>query len=164
MKKIAALLFFVIASVLFGQQKNPTTPYFLIQAGYTNWNGNYGKLGADLYLVQQNDNIIDFGLVGNMGYMQDKFVIIPEASLGYLFNFYRKAADPYSENFRSSFYTARVNVSPWTVSPEVGFTVLSVLEFNAGYAFEFREYKDFKSLQGFRFGITFHLPTQLFAD
>ncbi|ADX67430.1 hypothetical protein [Weeksella virosa] len=165
MKKIAALLIILgISSVLLGQQKNPTTPYFLLQTGYTNWNGNYGKLGADLYLVQPNDNIIDLGLAGNLGYMQNNFILIPEASIGYLFNFYQKAADPYSKSFRSSFYTARINVSPWSISPELGFTVLSVFEFNAGYAIEFREYKDFKSLEGLRFGCTFHLPTQLFAN
>ena len=162
MKTVLSILITIAAISCQAQQK--LTSYFLINAGYTNWNGNYGKLGGDLYLVQPNDNIIDFSAVANMGYMQDKFVVIPEISVGYMFNFYRKKSDPYSQNFRSSFYTVGVNASPWTVSPEIGIAVLSLLEFNAGYAFQFRDYDDFKSLEGLRFGLTIHLPTQLFAD
>lgn len=140
------------------------TSYFLINAGYTNWNGNFGKLGMDLYLVQQNDNIIDLSAIANLGYMRDKFVLIPEVSLGYMFNFYHKAADPYSRNFRSAFYTLGANVSPWTISPEIGIAILSIIEFNAGYAFQYRDFDNFKPMDGVRFGLTFHLPTQLFAD
>lgn len=162
MKVLYSLLLLCATFSVNAQHK--TTPYFLINAGYTNWNGNFGKLGADLYLIQQNDNIIDFSAVANMGYMRDKFVVIPEVSVGYMFNFYNKAGDPYSDNFRSSFYTVGANISPWTISPEVGFAVLSIVEFNAGYAFQFRDYNDFKPMDGFRFGLTLHLPPQLFAD
>lgn len=160
MKKIIALFIFLCAFNLQAQQK--TTPYFVLNAGYEYWNGNYGKLGTDLYLVQRNDNIISMNANVNLGYMRNEFRAIPEIGIGYLFNFRNNLGDPYSSNMNSAFYVARADISPWTITPKIGITVLGLLEFNAGYAFEFREYKNFKDMNGFRTGFTVHLPTQLF--
>lgn len=160
MKRFALLFFILISFAANAQQK--TTPYFVFNAGYEYWNGNYGRLGSDLYLVQENDNIITVNANVNLGYMRDEFRAIPEVGIGYLFNVKENKGDPYSSNIRSAFYSARLDVSPWTISPKVGVTVLSLLEFNVGYAFEFREYKDFKDLNGIRTGLTLHLPSQLF--
>lgn len=160
MKRLFALLF--VLTSFFAQAQKETTPYFVINAGYEYWNGNYGRLGTDLYLVQPNDNIITVNANVNLGYMRDEFRAIPEIGVGYLFNFKNNTGDPYSSNISSAFYTARVDVSPWTVSPKIGFAILSIVEINAGYAFEFRENKNFKDMNGFRTGLTIHLPTQLF--
>ncbi|MBS7333290.1 MAG: hypothetical protein KIG88_06820 [Weeksellaceae bacterium] len=160
MKRLFALLFLLISFVVNAQKK--TTSYFVLNAGYEYWNGNYGRLGTDLYLVQENDNIFTINANVNLGYMQDQFRAIPEVGFGYLFNFKNNPGDPYSSNINSAFYSARVDFSPWTITPKVGFAVLSLLEFNAGYAFEFREYEDFKNMNGFKAGLTIHLPTQLF--
>ena len=160
MKSLFALLFVMISFIAQAQKK--TTPYFVLNAGYEYWNGNYGRFGTDLYLVQPNDNIFTINAYVNLGYMKEEFRAIPEIGIGYLFNFKNNPGDPYSSNIGSAFYTARVEVSPWTITPKIGFAVLSLLELNAGYAFEFREYKNFKDMDGFRAGLTIHLPTQLF--
>jgi len=160
MKKLVAFLLLTLSTITFGQ--NNSTPYFVFNAGYENWNGNFGKLGSDLYLVQENDNIITISGNVNLGYMRDKFRAIPEIGIGYLFNFRNNSGDPYSSNVSAPFYSARIDVSPWTISPKVGITVLSIIELNAGYAFEFRENKTFKNMDGIRAGLIFHLPSQLF--
>ena len=156
-----AILFFILIS--FGvKAQNKSTSYFVFNAGYENWNGNYGRLGSDLYLVQANDNILTVNANVNLGYMKDKFRAIPEIGVGYLFNFKNNPGDPYSSNISSAFYSARVDVSPWTISPKVGIAVLSLVELHVGYAFEFRSYDDFKDMDGIRTGLTIHLPSQLF--
>lgn len=160
MKRILSLLLILLSFVTYAQEK--TTPYFVINAGYEYWNGNYGRVGADLYLVQYNDNIISVNANVNLGYMRDQFRAIPEVGVGYLFNFQNNLGDPYSSNMNSAFYVLRVDASPWTITPKAGIAVLSLLELNAGYAFEFRENKNFKAMDGFRLGFTLHLPTQLF--
>lgn len=153
-------LLLLTSSIGFAQSKS--TSYILLNAGYENWQGSWGNLGAELYLVQNNHSIIAFSANANMGYMQDRFRVIPEAGIGYLFNFKNNGMDPYSSNMNASFYSIRAEVSPWTISPKAGIAVLGLLEFNAGYAFEFNENKNFKSMEGFRFGLKLHLPTQLF--
>ena len=160
MKSILSIFLFIISVATYAQQK--VTPYFVLNAGYEYWNGNYGRIGTDLYLVQQNDNIISVNANVNLGYMKDEFRAIPEVGIGYLFNFQNNAGDPYSSNMNAAFYVLRVDASPWTITPKAGITVLSLLELNAGYAFEFRENKNFKPMDGFRFGLSLHLPTQLF--
>jgi len=160
MKRLFTFVLFVLALHLQAQEK--VTSYFVLNAGYEYWNGSYGRLGSDLYLVQQNDNIISLNANVNLGYMQDKFRAIPEVGVGYLFNFKNNPGDPYSSNMNSAFYVIRLDVSPWTITPKAGLAVLSLVEINAGYAFEYRENKDFKPMDGLRIGFTLHLPTQLF--
>ena len=160
MKNIAFLFFMLIGIIANAQAKS--TPYFVFNVGYDYWNGNYGKLGSDLYLVQENDHIITISGNVNLGYMRDKFRAIPEVGVGYLFNFRNNQGDPYSSNVSAPFYSARVDLSPWTITPKLGITVLSIIELNAGYSFEFRENKNFKAMDGVRAGLVFHLPSQLF--
>ncbi len=160
MKKIVAIVIFLIGFSVNAQKT--TTNYFTINVGYEYWNGNYGKVGTDLFLVQDNNNILTFSANANLGYMKDMFRVIPEIGAGYLFNFSNKVGDPYSSNFNSAFYIIRAEASPWTITPKVGIAILSLLELNAGYSFEFRENKDFKEMNCFRAGLTIHLPTQLF--
>ena len=160
MKKIVSI--FILLACFQAKAQQDLTDYLTINLGYEYWNGNYGKVGTDLYLVQPNNNILAFSANANLGYMKDKFRVIPEIGAGYMFNFENKPGDPYSSNFSSAFYVIRTEVSPWTITPKVGIAVLSLLELNAGYSFEFRENKDFKDMNGFRAGLTIHLPTQLF--
>lgn len=160
MRKLITILLFTISTFTYSQSK--FTPYIVYNIGYDYWNGSYGRLGTDLYLVQQNNNILTVNANVNLGYMQDKFRAIPEVGVGYLFNFKDNVADLYSSNVSAPFYSARVDISPWTITPKIGIAVLSVLEINAGYSFEFRANKNFKTMDGFRTGLVFHLPSQLF--
>ena len=144
MKKLLTSVILFLSFFIQAQEK--TTSYFVLNAGYEYWNGNYGRLGTDLYIVQPNDNIITINANVNLGYMKDQFRVIPEVGVGFLFNLKNNTGDPYSSNIKAPFYSLRLDVSPWTIAPKIGITVLGLLEFNTGYAFEYNKYKNFKNM------------------
>lgn len=159
MRYIQLLLFVFISNLTLAQEKGNLTSYSLINIGYSNLNGNYLKIGPEVYLVQNNHNIIDLSLTANMAYFKNHFVVIPEFGIGY--QFVGKNSAPYNEYIKATFYTVRVNGSPWNITPEIGLTLLGILEANIGYSFEFKKHK-YTSLEGLKLGLTLHLPTSLF--
>lgn len=140
------------------QQKSSSTSHLLINTGYANLNGNYFKIGPEIYFVNQNSNLIDLSLTANMAYFKKQFVVIPELGIGYQFNGRKTGIDPYSEYIHATFYSVRLNASPWNITPEVGITLLGLLEANVGYSFEYNKH-DYTSFDGVKFGLTFHIPT-----
>ena len=70
MKKIVSI--FILLACFQAKAQQDLTDYFTINLGYEYWNGNYGKVGTDLYLVQPNNNILAFSANANLGYMKDK--------------------------------------------------------------------------------------------
>ena len=163
MKRIVILLTVFLFGFSNAQEKSDLTSYFLVNIGYSNLNGNYFKLGPEIYLVQANDNLIDLSATANMAYFKDKFIVVPEVGVGYLFNTKNpfSKANPYKEYINSSFYSVRVNASPWNITPEIGLTLLGLLEFTVGYSFEYREH-DYTAFDGVKLGLTLHIPTQVF--
>ena len=163
MRKILILLSICLLGFSNAQEKDGMANYFLIHTGYSNLNGNYFKLGPEMYFVQESGNIVGLSATANMAYFKDKFVLVPELGVGYLFNTRNpfSKANPYREYINASFYSLRVNASPWNITPEVGVTILGLMEFNVGYSFEYREH-DYTSFDGLKLGLTFHIPTQIF--
>src|SRR5690625_2472219 len=115
MKKLIPIVLLLLFSIGKAQEKSNSTSYFLINTGYTNLNGNYFELGPEFYFIQKNDNIINLSATANMAYFNDQFVIVPEVGIGYLFNTKNpnSKANPYREYINASFYSIRVNASPW---------------------------------------------------
>ncbi len=166
MKKIFILIFlFTLGLGKAQEKKGGLMSHLLINVGYANLNGNYFKLGPEIYLTQPNGNLIDLSLTANMAYFSDKFVVVPELGVGYQFNAkkVKNRIDPYREYVNSTFYSARINVSPWNVTPELGIALAGIVEANVGYSFEINEH-DFKSFEGIKFGLTIHLPTIYFVS
>lgn len=164
MKKIYFLgIFCMISSWLSAQaQYQSITPYTIFNIGYTYQNASFLNAGVDEYLVMRNNHIIDLGASVDMGILSRKFTAIPKIGVGYLFNAKNSVVDPYSSNFNSAFYVLRANVTPWSIEPEAGITILSLLELTAGYGFEFREHKE-ASLNGLKIGVNVKLPLLLFC-
>lgn len=160
MKYITALLLLLSFTVSNAQNNGGLTGHLLLNAGYTNLNGNYFKLGPEVYLVQPNANLIDLSLTANMAYFKKNFVLVPELGIGYQFNAQKtkNRIDPYREYVQATFYAARVNVSPWNITPEIGISILGLIEANIGYSFEFRKH-DYTTFDGIKFGLTLHIPT-----
>lgn len=134
--------------------------HLLINAGYANLNGNYFKIGPEVYLVQPNENLIDLSLTTNMAYFEKHFIVVPELGIGYQFNAkkVKNRTDPYKEYVNSPFYSVRANISPWNFTPEIGIALAGIIEGNIGYSFEFNEHK-YAGFKGIKFGITIHIPT-----
>lgn len=165
MKKFLIILTLLITSLSHAQEKGGLMSHLLVNVGYANLNGNYFKLGPEVYLTQPNGNLIDLSATANMAYFKDKFVVVPELGIGYQFNTKKvqNRIDPYREYVNSTFYSARINVSPWNVTPEIGIALLGILEANLGYSFQFAHHK-YTSFDGIKFGLTIHLPTIYFVS
>ncbi|MBV7441690.1 hypothetical protein KRX57_09675 [Weeksellaceae bacterium TAE3-ERU29] len=168
MKKLYSIIFILVFSLGFSQIENSTqaeykkiTPYFLFNVGYNYQNISYLNTGLDLYIVAPSNNIIDLGASADIGFPNGDFTVIPKAQLGYLFNVKNSTTDPYSNNFSSAFWLVRTNVTPWSVQPEAGITILSLLEFTAGYGFNFRENPKVNT-EGLKVGFNLKLPFLLF--
>lgn len=165
MKKLVGILFVFLFGWGQAQEKGGLMSHLLINVGYANLNGNYFKLGPEVYLTQPNGNLIDLSATANLAYFKDKFVVVPEFGIGYQFNAkkLKNRIDPYREYVNSTFYSARVNVSPWNVTPEIGIALAGILEANIGYSFQFADHK-YTSFDGIKFGLTFHIPTIYFVS
>ena len=137
------------------------TAYYLFNIGYTYHNLNYLETGLNAYLVRPNDDIIDLGATANLGLSQGKFIAIPEAQVGYLWNIKHSVIDPYSSNFNSAFWVLRTSVSPWHVTPEVGISIVDLIDLSVGYGFEFNDHQHV-DLDGLKLGLSFRLPFLLF--
>lgn len=162
MKKIILIILLFLLGLSKAQEKSNSTSYLLINTGYSNLNGNYFVLGPEFYFIQNNRNTINLSLTANMAYFKNHFVVVPEVGIGYLFNTknpYSKA-NPYREYINASFYSVRINASPWNFTPEVGLTLLGILEANVGYSFEYKSH-DYTNFDGIKFGLTLHIPSQL---
>src|SRR5690625_2171115 len=162
MKKLIPIVLLLLFSIGKAQEKSNSTSYFLINTGYTNLNGNYFELGPEFYFIQKNDNIINLSATANMAYFKDQFVIVPEVGIGYLFNTKNpnSKANPYREYINASFYSIRVNASPWNITPELGLPLLGLCEAHLRQSFEYHQHHH-PSFDGIKFGITFHIPSQL---
>lgn len=165
MKKLFGILFLFLIGFGQAQEKGGLMSHLLINAGYANLNGNYFKLGPEVYLTQPNGNLIDLSATANMAYFKDHFVIVPELGIGYQFNSKKtkNRIDPYREYVNSTFYSARANVSPWSITPEIGIALAGIVEANVGYSFEINEH-DYTSFDGIKFGLTIHIPTIYFVS
>lgn len=165
MKKVLGILFLFLIGLGQAQEKGGLMSHLLINVGYSNLNGNYFKLGPEVYLTQPNGNLIDLSATANMAYFKDRFVVVPELGVGYQFNAkkVKKRMDPYREYVNSTFYSARVNVSPWNVTPEIGIALAGIIEANVGYSFQFADHK-YTSFDGIKLGLTIHLPTIYFVS
>lgn len=160
MKKLLQIVFLLFCICTSAQQNGGLTSHLLINLGYANLNGNYFKMGPEVYLVQPNNNLIDLSATANMAYFKDKFVVIPELGIGYQFNAQKveNRIDPYRSYMHGTFYSVRLNASPWNLTPEAGISILGLLEANVGYSFEINQH-DYAGFKGIKFGLTFHIPT-----
>lgn len=138
-------------------QPKDFTTYYLLNLGYTYQGINYFEGGGNIYFVQPNNNIIDIGATVNLSYIKDKVIPIPEIQMGYLFNSKGSMIDPYSKEINSAFWAVRTSISPWHITPEIGITILSLIDITTGYGFSFREHKNVM-LDGFKIGVSMRFP------
>lgn len=137
------------------------TAYYLFNVGYTYQNLNFVEAGLNTYLVQPNNNIIDLGATVNLGASDGNLIAIPEAQIGYIWNIKNSIIDPYSSNFNAAFWVVRTSVSPWHVTPEIGISLVDLIDLSVGYGFEFNQHKHV-DLDGLKLGVSFRLPFLLF--
>lgn len=119
---------------------------------YQSQAGNMLKVGG-YYLQPLAGNAVGIKLEANanLAYFRDAFLVIPEGS----FTFY-----PTFNNLIVPFVEGEL--TPYTVTPKVGLSIASIVEFGFGYGFDIKTKHDLKPIKGFTFSLGFNIPLNAF--
>ncbi|MDM1547572.1 hypothetical protein HX096_06805 [Empedobacter falsenii] len=143
LKKISTIFILFFSSFAFSQD------LFGVSGSYSNQSGNFAKLGlfytfglGDTFLTPRIDANV------NMAYMRDNFHVIPEIGVtGFL-----ASSGSYIFPFVESEFT------PYTITPKVGLTFMTLIDFGIGYGFSINEKDSFKPIKGFQFSAGINIP------
>lgn len=142
-KRLAAIIFLLVA--------NPTqAQHHVIGAtvGYKAQSGHWLQAGLDYQWVNTNNWAIGADLTANAIYSQDKIKVVPEATLS-LYPNANKLFAPYIAS----------GISPYTITPKLGFSLAYMLNLEFGYGFSIQENSDYiKPISGFSFGLKVRYP------
>lgn len=141
--KIIKLLFFAFLIPFFVKSQNIKEKIF-IEGGYTYFNRSFADVGVK-YLIEKENLMI--GANALIGASNSKLLLIPEISATKYFN---------AEKFPFPFL--RLNVSPKTITPQLGYSML-VGELGVGYGFAFDKSTNYKT-DGFRLQFNFNIPLE----
>lgn len=119
---------------------------------YQSQAGNMLKAGG-YYLQPLAGNTVGIKLEANaqFAYFRNQFLVIPEGSL----TFY-----PTFDNLIVPF--AEGELTPYTVTPKVGLSVASIIEFGFGYGFDIKTKDNLKPIKGFTFSLGINIPLNAF--
>ena len=119
---------------------------------YQSQSGSMGKVGA--YYLRSADvsyRAYKIDVTANFAYFRNQFLVIPEAG----FTFY-----PYDQSLILPMVEAEI--TPYTLTPKVGFSLLSIVDFSFGYGFDIHTKKEMKPIKGFTFSLGISVPVNAF--
>ena len=129
---------------------NATAQDFLVgpTLSYQSQAGNILKVGG-YYLQPLAGDAVGIKLEANaqFAYFRDAFRVIPEGSL----TFY-----PTFDNLILPFLEGEI--TPYTVTPKVGLTVATIVDFGIGYGFGTKVKEGLKPIKGFTFSFGINIP------
>lgn len=147
MKKILFLIVLSLPDCLTAQD-------FLVgpTISYQSQAGNVLKVGG-FYLQPLAGNSVGFKLEANaqLAYFREQFFIVPEGSL----TFY-----PTFSNLIVPF--AEAEITPYTLTPKIGLSVATMVEFGLGYGFNTKIKDNLKPINGFTFSLGINIPINAF--
>lgn len=119
---------------------------------YQSQAGNLLKIGG-YYLQPLNDDSFGFKLEANaqLAYFRNDIRVIPEGSL----TFY-----PTFDNLILPFVEGEI--TPYTITPKVGLTIATIVDFAIGYGFDTKTKENMKPIKGFTFSLGFYIPINAF--
>lgn len=119
-----------------------STEKLLLEGGYIYFNKSFADVGLK---YKFDENHLMLGANALIGESNGKLLLIPEINVTKYFN---------AKNFPFPF--ARLNVSPKTVTPQFGFSML-VAEMGLGYGFALDDASNYQT-KGFRLSLNFNIP------
>lgn len=143
LRKISTIFILLFSSFAFSQN------LFGVSGSYSNQSGNFAKLGL-FYTFGLGDTFITprIDANANMAYMRDNFHVIPEIGITGYFT----SGGSYIFPFVESEFT------PYTITPKVGLTFMTLIDFGIGYGFSINEKDSFKPIKGFQFSAGINIP------
>ena len=157
--KWSLLLAFLFGSSLIHAQN---TSFTMISVGYAYQNQSFGEVGGKILFTQKDTDNVAFrvGASALMGATNGKFAIMPKVHGDILFN-------PRKEVYvaHAYYYMAGVEATTKHFAPYLGISLFGLFDITGGYAFSYpNQALHGKELKGFRLGVTFNMPTELFKN
>lgn len=118
--------------------------------GWQYQSGNFLKASGWGLFAPNNYQYIKLNAGANFTWMQNKTTVIPELGMTY-----------YLSN-RLIFPFVQAEATPYTLTPKVGISVLSIIDLGIGYGFDIRTKENFKSLKGLTGSIALNIPLKLY--
>lgn len=150
MRSVIGLMFFVLLVV---QSAKAQSYIYGPTLSYQFQKGSAVKLGGYVLREVGFNSLIRADVTGNMTWTQGKSAVIPELAISYYFG------NSMGLNVLPIFF--RGEITPYTVTPKLGVSILTLLELDLGYGISMREKKDYLPIKGFTGSIRFNLPLNL---
>lgn len=148
--------FFVLLFVL--KSKAQYTMHPMIFVGYEYQNQSFGELGAR-FLFLKNDHILyRISASGLLGVVHSKFAVLPKVQGDVLLNFNENTTLQHG-----NYFLLGAEVTNKYVAPKAGISVLGILDFTGGYAFNFgNQTLNEKTLKRLQFNVSVNIPLVIF--
>lgn len=115
---------------------------------YQSQAGNLLKVGG-YYLQPVFGNAVGFRIDANaqFAYFRNEFRVIPEGGIT-LYPTFNNLIIPF----------AKGEITPYTLTPKVGLSVATIVDFGFGYGFDIKTKEGLKPLKGFTFSVGINIP------
>src|SRR5690606_24558632 len=126
--------------ILFGSMQGfSQTSLYGPTISYQSQSGSMGKIGGYYLHYSEKTNMgSKVDATAKFAYVRNQFLVIPVAGLTFYPN-----VDLLIEPFLET------ESNPYAVTPNVGFSIVTLLDFSFGYGFDLKTKQDLKPLQGF---------------
>lgn len=108
--------------------------------------GSILKTGVYYAANIASQNILKIDATANFSWIQNKHAVIPEVAATY-----------YADMYLLGVF-GRTEITPYTVSPKVGFTLLTLIELDFGYGFSINNKPNYRPIKGFTTALRFNIP------
>ncbi|TYR37224.1 hypothetical protein FXV77_04180 [Sphingobacterium phlebotomi] len=118
--------------------------------GWQYQSGNFLKASGWGLFAPNDHQYMKINAGANFTWMQSKTTVIPEIGFTYYL----------SNNLVFPFVQAEV--TPYTLTPKVGISILSIVDLGIGYGFDMQTKQDFKPLKGLTGSVTLNIPLNFY--
>lgn len=108
--------------------------------------GSIVKAGGYFIYSFDGDDIIRTDVTANFSWLQNKYATIPELALTYIPGTFVIA--PF----------VRSEITPYTVTPKLGLTIITLFDIDFGYGFPIHDKPDYRAIKGFAASLRFSFP------
>lgn len=108
--------------------------------------GSIVKAGAFYTTDIGASNVLKLETTANFTWTQGKYAVIPEVAATY-----------YLDMYYIGFF-GRTELTPYTASPKVGFSILTIVEIDFGYGIPLATKTDYRPIEGFTTSLRFTIP------
>ncbi|WP_240904821.1 hypothetical protein [Sphingobacterium sp. SGR-19] len=118
--------------------------------GWQYQSGNFLKVSGWGLFAPNDHQYVKINAGADFTWMQNKTTVIPEVGFTY-----------YLSN-RIVFPFVQAEVTPYTLTPKAGISILSILDLGVGYGFDINTKKDFKPIKGLTGSVTLNIPLNFY--